>query len=244
MMETDFHSHVLPGIDDGSHDIQTTEQMLGIEAEQGIRTVIATPHFYAERMKASGFLKRRSEAYSSVLKLKEEKKDLPEVIPAAEVYYFPGIGDAELTDSLCAGSSRVIFVEMPFQQWIDEEYDNIRRLCLRRDFDVVLVHLERFLPFQKDKDVIRRVLELPLTVQINAGCFTTFGGRRKAKKILSFGKRTILGSDCHNTDSRKPNMAEGMKIIRSKFGDEVLARFEQGEAEMMQLIRSTEGGEN
>ena len=46
----DLHSHVLPGIDDGSRSIEMTGEMLEEEARQGVTEVVATPHFYAHRM--------------------------------------------------------------------------------------------------------------------------------------------------------------------------------------------------
>ena len=42
----DIHCHILPGIDDGPKDIETSLKMLRIAEEDGIKTVIATPHFY------------------------------------------------------------------------------------------------------------------------------------------------------------------------------------------------------
>ena len=46
-MIVDFHSHVLPGIDDGSKSVEESLSMLRMEMSQGIRHVVATPHFYA-----------------------------------------------------------------------------------------------------------------------------------------------------------------------------------------------------
>lgn len=49
----DFHSHILPGIDDGSASLEESIAMLRMEAEQGITHVIATPHFYASMIPRS-----------------------------------------------------------------------------------------------------------------------------------------------------------------------------------------------
>ena len=57
---TDFHSHVLPGIDDGSKSLKESIAMLRMEAEQGIRRVVATPHFYARHDQPERFLARRA----------------------------------------------------------------------------------------------------------------------------------------------------------------------------------------
>ena len=44
----DFHSHILPAMDDGSRNIEESLQMLRMLQEQGVERVIATPHFYAD----------------------------------------------------------------------------------------------------------------------------------------------------------------------------------------------------
>lgn len=45
----DIHSHILPGIDDGSKSWEQTERMLQLQREQGVTHVIATPHFDMEQ---------------------------------------------------------------------------------------------------------------------------------------------------------------------------------------------------
>ena len=62
----DFHSHFLPGIDDGSDSISLSLTMLNAWCDQGINTVCATPHFYASRNNPERFLRRRNDAYEQV----------------------------------------------------------------------------------------------------------------------------------------------------------------------------------
>ena len=92
---TDFHTHILPGIDDGSKDMDMTEQMLEAEMQQGVSHIFATPHFYAHRRSVDSFLDRRSAAMDKVRKLLESRPELPRVTAGAEVYYFPGMGAAD-----------------------------------------------------------------------------------------------------------------------------------------------------
>ena len=59
MAVTDFHSHVLPGVDDGSASVEESLAMLRLAAQQGIRRVVATPHFYPRYDDLERFLERR-----------------------------------------------------------------------------------------------------------------------------------------------------------------------------------------
>ena len=56
----DCHCHILPGIDDGSKNVQMSLNMLDMEVRQGVKGVIFTPHFYADMMSPATFLDRRA----------------------------------------------------------------------------------------------------------------------------------------------------------------------------------------
>ena len=81
----DFHTHILPGIDDGSRDIDMTEKMLRMEQSMGVSHIYATPHFYAHRRSIDSFLERRDRALSKVCALPGYGDSLPAVTPGAEV---------------------------------------------------------------------------------------------------------------------------------------------------------------
>ena len=51
----DFHTHILPGIDDGSRNSEESIQMLNLEQEQDITKIVFTPHFYANRNSVERF---------------------------------------------------------------------------------------------------------------------------------------------------------------------------------------------
>lgn len=227
----DFHTHILPGIDDGSKDIQMTEQMLEKEAASGVTLVYATPHFYAHRTGVSGFLERREASCRKVKALLDERKDLPALRVGAEAYYFRGMGKAEHTPKLCVEGTNIFLLEMPFEQWTDEVYKDTKDLIQRRGLQVILAHVERYTGFQKDREIWDRVMDLPVTIQMNAGSFLKFGMTRHFCRTLlrQEAGRVIIGSDCHNLTSRPPNLAQAMAFIRQKEGEEIARKIEETE---------------
>ena len=62
MTFTDWHSHILPNVDDGSRDVAESLKLLEMLAEQGVGKVIATPHFIADNESVSAFIKRRNDS--------------------------------------------------------------------------------------------------------------------------------------------------------------------------------------
>lgn len=230
----DFHTHILPGIDDGSRDIDMTEAMLREEQRQGVTLVVATPHFYANRMSIESFLQRRAAALEKTRKLRERSQaPLPELIAGAEVYYFRNIGKADAVSRLRVGDTGVLLLEMPFEQWDEDVLRDVEQLVEVPGQKVVLAHVERYIGFQRDKDIWNRVMALPITPQINAGSFVKKGGflhpDRKRKFCIDFlSKRPeiMLGSDCHNMEGRAPNLERGRAEIEKALGRGALERID------------------
>lgn len=95
----DFHSHVLPCMDDGSKSTEESIQMLSMLREQGVETVAATPHFYANQNTPEVFLRRRAAAWEHLRP--HLTSALPHVLLGAEVHYFQGISRVNELQLLC-----------------------------------------------------------------------------------------------------------------------------------------------
>lgn len=218
----DFHTHILPGIDDGSQNIEQTKELLRQAHNQDIDRILATPHFYADRVSAGQFLKRREESLVKVRALSEELEWLQELKVAAEVYYFPNMGNADVLPKLCMEGSSLLLLELPFVQWTKGIYRDIETILERRKLKVMLAHVERYYEFQKDKSIWNAVFELPVYAQINAGSFQRRGKRSFALKFIKNGHQVLLGSDCHNPQVRPSNLEAGREVISKKLGEGVL----------------------
>lgn len=222
-MLIDLHSHVLPQFDDGSPDVDTSAVMLRREAEQGVDVVCATSHYYAHREGIDTFCERRAEAMerlSSVL-----TAELPRVLPAAEVAYFPHMEEQDLMP-LCIQGTRTLMLEMPFADWTGLQLETVEALVLDCRYDVVLVHPERFCFSKSNRHKLEKLAELPIGLQVNAGSLLRWGTRRLALDLLQMAQYPLLGSDCHNLTSRPPNLKEGRKVVMQKLGEAFLKKID------------------
>ncbi len=197
-----------------------------MHVEQNVDTVIATPHFYADETSFDGFLNRREKAYKETMTLYEEGSSLPKILKGAEVYFFSGMGKAERLSELTVEGTDLLLLEMPFTQWTRSVYDEVRRIVEERHLQVVLAHLERFYPLQKDMTWLNAVLDLPVYVQMNTGCFDSWSGRRLAKKIVKLNKPTVLGSDCHSLHRRPVDIQKGLAIAEKKLGQDTVRKIQ------------------
>lgn len=226
----DLHTHVLPGIDDGSDSVQTSLKMLRVMADHGVDAVCATPHYYAEKMDISTFLERRESAWQA---LQQAADPLPvSVSLAAEVAYYSGISEEKDLRRLCVEGTDTLMLEMPYSDWNSFQIDEVMSLAWDSGFDVVLVHPERLTTGKNNRRWLERLYDLPM--QVNAGALCHWRTRRAALDILENTSRPLLGSDCHNLASRAPNLWEGRNVISHKLGTGFLAEMEENAQKLLQ----------
>ena len=216
----DFHSHILPEMDDGSKNVEMSLAMLRESRRQGVDIILATPHFYGFRERPSEFLKRRTRAVKQLSGVLGQ--DVPALLTGAEVAFYSGLITLDGLSSLCVDGTDILLLEMPFSPWTGLELNVVSALCLDRKYRVVLVHLERFLPLQKDRHLVEQLLDLPLFVQVNAGELCSLRGRRQALGLFRSGRAQLLGSDCHNLDRRPPNLGLARTLLSRKLGQQCL----------------------
>lgn len=223
---TDLHTHILPGMDDGARDADESIVMLRQERDQGVDTVVLTPHFYRDRETPDQFLQRRARAFEELtLRLKElpfeEQQQLPRLILGAEVAWNHALLDCEQISELCIGQTKNLLLEMPFSLWSDHTINMIYDLMGRTGVTPIIAHLERYMRSQRPRR-IREILEMGVPVQISVDILQYPLIRGKVMKLLRRDQAHLLASDCHNTGDRAPNMKAAVDVVRKKLGEQRL----------------------
>lgn len=215
----DFHSHVLPRMDDGSSSVEESVAMLSLLREQGVTRVFATPHFDPMRDTPQSFLERRAD---SLRALRPSLTDaLPEVLLGAEVAYFPGISHMEELRQLRLERTGLLLLEMPVARWSDSTIRELMELTRVDGIRILIAHVERYLDFQSPA-VIDELLRFGILMQVNASFFLRRPTRRVALRLLSSGCVHLLGSDTHGLTSRPPRIADAISIIERRLGRETV----------------------
>lgn len=216
---TDFHSHILPQMDDGSCSVEESVKMLKALASQGVKRVVATPHFYANHESVEQFLKRRQESYD---KLREHLHDgLPEVVLGAEVRFYDGISRLENLGQLCVQNTDLLLLEMPSTVWTQSTVRQLVDISCSGRVNLALAHIERYGALQ-NKTTLEMLLENDVIMQINASFVTRLATRSRAIKMLKKGYVRLLGTDCHNLTDRAPDISSATEIISRKISPEFL----------------------
>jgi len=207
----DFHSHVLPGMDDGSKNVEESTKMIEESFSQGVQMIVATPHFYPWLEKPEDFLLRRASAIQALT------LPLANIRVGAEVAYYDGIVYSEDIELLKISDTDFLLVEMPMTVWTKRMLDSLHTIENRTKLKVVIAHLDRYLRVQKRTNNIDYVCD-NFFIQVNADYLINRGTQRKALKLINENNVDFIGSDCHNLTSRPPNMGEAYQMIEKKLG--------------------------
>ena len=210
----DFHSHILPGIDDGSQNVETSLKMLEICQNTGVDTVLMTPHCHPMSQEhIDNFIAGRDTAFKTLSKAMAGKS-LPNIVRASEVRIYNGLSKYANLDKLCIDGTNYILLEMPYEIWRDYAFEEIYQLT-RLGFRPIMAHLDRFL---NQEHLFGEIYSLDVQVQINTSAFLRKNERKNMPKFFEKGHVQVLGSDTHNLELRNPNVAEAYDLISKKFG--------------------------
>lgn len=220
----DWHSHILPGMDDGSHNVAESISMVSMQKAQGVSTVIATPHFYANDENVESFIKRREKALTALQK--EIPDNMPEIILGAEVRYYQGISRMADLQALRIENSKLLLLEMPVATWTEYMIKELTELSSKSSIQIVLAHIDRYLRLQKEA-VWYRIQDSGILMQVNASFITSFATKRKAIALMKEGRIHFIGSDCHNMTTRPPQIGKAFEVIQKKLGDEYISQMNE-----------------
>ncbi len=213
----DFHTHILPGIDDGSANTTVSIEMLKQLKEQGINKVVATPHFYMTNSSVEKFLDRREKSAAEVIKAAQEEAGLPQIVLGAEVLLYPEISGMEGLSKLCVMGTHYMLVEMPFVEWSNITYTTLDKIC-SMGITPIIAHFERYINLHGDEGFLYELLDMGCLIQTNAGYINSIKTGAKALRHIREGQIHLIGSDCHNMENRAPYIGKAYKKIERKLG--------------------------
>lgn len=216
----DFHTHILPCMDDGSNSADMSVEMLRTEKAHGVHTVVLTPHFYPSKERPEDFLKRREKSLSILEDaVKASGEDLPKLLVGAEVGYFEGMSDCDYLSSLAISSTRAIMIEMPFSKWTDRMLSELSEIHEKQGLIPIIAHIDRYIGVFHSCVSFDDLASLPVLVQMGTDFFVRRSTKKRAIKMFKCGIVHLLGTDAHNMSSRRPNMDKAMEILTKALGD-------------------------
>ena len=198
-LKNDIHSHLIPGIDDGSPDMETTIILLKKFIDLGYKKVITTPHVMSD------YYKNNPEIILSGLnhvRKEIKKQNLNIEIEAAAEYNLEPEFEKLLDDGklLSFGAEKYLLFELSF-------FDEPLRLnetiwkMIEKGFRPVLAHVERYGYWHNNYDKIEEMINRGVKLQLNIGSVTGAYGpevKKFAERLIKDEIIDFVGSDCHH----------------------------------------------
>ena len=219
----DIHCHCLPNLDDGPATILESLALCRALVDDGINTVIATPHQLG-RYSDGNYANRIRRGVYRLNEVLRRKKILLSIVPGADVRVDERICKL-LEDGrilTLADGGKYILLELPHEILIEIEPLIIDLSSM--GITAIISHPERHPGLVKKPDILSKWLECSAHVQVTAasllGCFGS-EAKRFAWQLLSSGWACLVATDSYNTDGRRPCTRAAFEQITDRLGESV-----------------------
>jgi len=217
----DLHCHILPGLDDGSPDLDTSLAMARVALDDGIETIVATPHCFVDAGPTPAQIRTATQQLQAAL----DDGDLPlTVLPGAEVRAQPQLAEMVSRGEVMtvADGGDYLLIEPPFIGIPNY----LEQLCFELQIagiTPILAHPERADLVRRQPELCERLVERGCLIQVNAPSLHGQYGRairRIAADLIRRELVHIVASDAHNATSRPPVLSKVRRAVVQAAGED------------------------
>ena len=220
----DLHTHILPGIDDGSSDMETSIEMVFMAYKSGVKHICTTPHCCPDLY--DNYATEDLEALWEQVAARVKTERIP-------VHLYKGMeimASDHITDDLhkkrvwTINKTDYFLIEFEFNEnpdWCSE----ILRECCRNGFMPVVAHPERYFFIQRNPEIAYEWYKAGYGIQVNKGSVLSRFGRREqitAESLLRHRIVSCIASDGHNTSTRSTSMTKLRQYLEKNYGEEYM----------------------
>jgi protein-tyrosine phosphatase len=225
----DLHSHMLPGIDDGAADLSVALEMARMQIDQGVEIVACTPHILPGVFHNEGqHIRQAVDRLQNAL----DEAGLPlALMPGADNHIVPNfVAELRQDRLLSLGDTRYVLVEPPHNV-APARLDELVFGIALSDYVPVITHPERLRWIEDKYDLIKRMADRGIWMQVTSGSLVGRFGRRPkywAERMICEGIVHILASDAHDITGRPPDLAAGRQAAERLVGAQEAERMVSG----------------
>ncbi len=216
----DLHSHILPGIDDGSTSIAMSLEMARIAVADGTRILACTPHIMPGVYENNPAIIASSVKQLS-LALAEAGIDLA-LVAGADIHVVPDMADKLSDGRLPVLRGTRYFLFEPPHHVFPPGLDKLVASTIAKGFVPVLTHPERLTWIEQNYELIVSMAHTGAVVQLTAASITGGFGKRAqywSQRMLEEGLVHLIASDAHNTKHRPPGLSKARDQVAQWHGE-------------------------
>lgn len=224
----DIHSHILPGIDDGAATTAEAIQIANAAVEEGITSIIATPHHQNGK-----YINSKQSILENVEELNVllRNENIPlTILPGQETRIHGDLLNELDTDVILPlNHTNYIFIELPS--------GHVPRYTEQLLFDIqlkgltpIIVHPERNAEIIENPDLLYKLVSKGALTQITSSSITGHFGKNIKKFTLQLIEAQLthfLASDVHSLKNRPFRLADGYGVLNKEFGSEAVYLFKE-----------------
>ncbi len=222
----DMHTHILPGIDDGSRDSKESYEIIKALSKNDIDTIVLTPHYYSYDKTIDEFIQDRETAWQRLKKYLDTQEAMNINFKlGAEVLLDIDLQYNEDIIKLAIEGTNYILLEMPYSIWDDWIYDAVQNIISKYDMRIIIPHIERYLEIHNDITYINNILQIPeVYAQLNIGDLINSKKKNISRKMLNKRYIYTLGTDIHRIEQIEM-IQQSLQFLKSKYRNEQLEIF-------------------
>lgn len=219
----DFHSHILPQVDDGASDMEESVALAKMYVKAGFTHVTATPHCLPGTPTTPDpqLILDKIDLLNGVLKEKEIKLT---ILQGMEIGIDPELIPLLKQDRILSlGGSKTLLLETPFQR-LPQGWERLITELKTAGYRVLMGHPERSAQLIQHPEICRQFVDLGLYLQVTWDSFLGNNGpgpKSLAGKLILNGHAHVMATDSHHVHARNPgNVSRGCKRLARLIGDE------------------------
>ncbi len=203
----DIHSHILPGIDDGPKDIEASIELLESGEDEGIKTIVATPHFIR------GMYEPKKEDILKKIKLVQKHTSI-KILPGAELMIDPNFRKEDYFQYSINFSGKYVLIEFPVTGMFN--FLDILKNIQSSGITPILAHIDRYPYLLNNLEILKDIIKAGIITHINGSSLV--GNPHFFLKLIDNGFVHFVASDAHGVDWRPFMLKKAYKIVSSDLG--------------------------
>lgn len=223
----DIHTHILPGIDDGSENLEESLAMAELAWDSGVDTIVATPHAGITGVFENFYSPEWIELFEQFKLYLKEHDCRVRLLPGMEIFVTDDALERIRSGELIPiHHSRYYLMEIPFDAnpyWAEEIWTEV----LEMDKIPVIAHPERYFCIQDEPAILYEWMKMGCLSQMNRGSiFGRFGrsAKRTGELLLEHNLITCVASDAHSPYMRTTFMADIREYLSDLYGEDRMYR--------------------
>ncbi len=219
----DIHCHILPNLDDGAPDVETSLKMARFAEQDGVKTICATPHVFRPPFIQKNLFDIVKKWSDFVPQLKANDIQV-ELLLGSEVHFVHDLIDVLKINYPYFGLNRGSYMIVEFPS--NHVFSGVKQLFFEltsRGLNLIIAHPERNSVFVREPALLYDLIKMGVFTQVNSGSFSSLYGARTqeaAFRFLEWNFYHFLASDSHGRHKRSTRLSRAFRKIQELIGDE------------------------